>query len=187
MQPQDGNARRDPRELGDDEVEFLSDTPLAALAQSPRLADEQRAFIGQHVNHPSSAGWSLILDWARQELDAYRYGILLEASRRPRIAENAATLAAGTPKNRRWQAMQAAIDAAAKADARLSRKTRIAAAERLAREYQQQLPIWAGFGVAVILILLGFFLFGVLRQESRLEDCVLQGRHNCAAIIEEGR
>ena len=186
MPTHQSSSRRDPRERGDDEIEFLSDIALTALAGSTRLAPERRAFIGQHVNHPCHAGWTLILGWARDVLDEDQLDILLEASRRPRRPHAMVSIDAGTAKSRRWKAAKAEFDAAAKADARLSRKIRIGAEERFAREYNREFPTWAGLGIAIGLALLGFFLVGILGQESRLEDCLLQGRHNCSAIPEGG-
>lgn len=187
MRTHAGNSRRDPRELGDDEIEFLSDIALTALASSTRLAPERRTFIAQHVNHPCRVGWTLILGWARDVLDDDQCDLLLEASRRPRHAHAIASTDAGTAKSRRWKAVTAEFDAAAKADARLSRKIRIKAEERSAREYHREFTAWTGLGIAIGLALLGFFLVGILGQESRLEDCLLQGRHNCSATLEGGR
>jgi hypothetical protein len=183
MHAHDRNIGRDPSRLCDDEVEFLSDQALAALAGSPRLTFEQRAFIGQHVNHPCRVGWTIILGWAREELDDDRFAIVLEASKRPRIAQASASIDGGTDTSRRWKAVHAELDAAAKADGRLARKIQIEAAERLAREYHRGFPTWAGFGIAIALAVLGYFLFEILRQESQLEDCIMQGRHNCATIM----
>ena len=183
----EGNSRRDPRGLGDDEIELLSDIALTALANSTRLVAERRAFIRQHVNHPCRVGWTLVLSWARDVLDEDQFDILLEASRRPRRAQATVSIDAGMAKSRRWKTIKAEFDAAAKADARLSRKIRIEAGERFAREYNREFPTWAGLGIAIGLALLGVFLVGVLSQESRLEDCLLQGRHNCSAILEGGR
>jgi hypothetical protein len=187
MPTHESNSRRDPRELGDDEIEFLSDIALTALASSTRLVPERRTFIAQHVNHPCRVGWTLILGWARDVLDEDQLDILREASRRPRRAHAIAPVEAGTAKSRRWKTVKAEFEAAAKADARLSRNIRIKAEERLAREYNREFSTWAGLGVAIGLALLGFFLFGILSRESRLEDCLLQGRHNCSEIQESGR
>jgi hypothetical protein len=187
MQAPDRQSRRDPQELSDDELEFLSDVALAVVARSPRLAPEQRNFIGQHVNHPCRVGWSVVLGWARDVLDEEQFAIVLEASRRPRIAEMGQTMgpSAGTAASRRWKAVRAELDAAEISDARLSRKVRMERARRLTREYHRSWATWIGFGMAIGLALLGYFLVGILRQEGQLEDCMMQGRHNCAALIQD--
>jgi hypothetical protein len=44
-----------------------------------------------------------------------------------------------------------------------------------------------GLIVTVVLVLLGLFLAHVLRNMSRLQDCVMSGRTNCAPIDASGR
>jgi hypothetical protein len=39
-----------------------------------------------------------------------------------------------------------------------------------------------GLIVVVLLILVGLFLIHVLRDMSKVQDCVMQGRTNCAPI-----
>ncbi|HWJ33714.1 MAG TPA: hypothetical protein VNR70_00520 [Steroidobacteraceae bacterium] len=39
-----------------------------------------------------------------------------------------------------------------------------------------------GFVVIVLLVIAGLFLTHVLRERSRIQDCVMQGRTNCAPI-----
>jgi uncharacterized membrane protein len=40
----------------------------------------------------------------------------------------------------------------------------------------------AGLAVALLLALLGLYLLEALEAESKLEDCVLQGRLNCNRV-----
>jgi hypothetical protein len=40
----------------------------------------------------------------------------------------------------------------------------------------------AGMAVALLLVVVGFFLVQKLEASSKLEDCLLQGRTNCAPI-----
>jgi hypothetical protein len=40
----------------------------------------------------------------------------------------------------------------------------------------------AGLAVTLALAVLGVMLVWALRDESTLEDCLMQGRHNCAPI-----
>lgn len=40
----------------------------------------------------------------------------------------------------------------------------------------------AGLAVALFLVLIGFYVIEKLANESRLEDCALQGRTNCVNI-----
>jgi hypothetical protein len=40
----------------------------------------------------------------------------------------------------------------------------------------------AGLAVTLALALAGVVLVRALRTESKLEDCLMQGRHNCAPI-----
>jgi hypothetical protein len=39
-----------------------------------------------------------------------------------------------------------------------------------------------GFVVIVLLVIAGLFLTHVLRNVSRVQDCVMQGRTNCAPV-----
>ena len=39
-----------------------------------------------------------------------------------------------------------------------------------------------GLIVIVLLVIVGLFLIHVLRDMSRVQDCVMQGRTNCAPI-----
>ena len=180
-------SRRDPRELGDDEIEFLSDQALAKLARVPPLTAEQRNFIYQHVNHPSNVGWTVILGWAREWLDNREFEIVQEASRRPRIAQGSVAKGRGASESQRWKAVMAEFDAAAKADARLARKVRLKATDRLVKGYHRGFPTWAGLAIALGLFALGYFLVGVLRQESLIEECIMQSRHNCSQLLQIGR
>ncbi len=40
----------------------------------------------------------------------------------------------------------------------------------------------AGLAVALLLLVVGLFLVGKLRDASNLQDCVMSGRTNCAPI-----
>ncbi len=40
----------------------------------------------------------------------------------------------------------------------------------------------AGLAVALLLAVIGLYLLDALATESKLEDCVLQGRQNCVPI-----
>jgi hypothetical protein len=40
----------------------------------------------------------------------------------------------------------------------------------------------AGMAIALLLVVVGFFLVQKLEASSKLEDCLLQGRTNCAPI-----
>jgi hypothetical protein len=42
----------------------------------------------------------------------------------------------------------------------------------------------AGLAVALLLIVIGLWLADELSAQSKLEDCVLQGRHDCGTRIE---
>jgi hypothetical protein len=44
-----------------------------------------------------------------------------------------------------------------------------------------------GLGVVVLLVVVGWLLFHVLRNVSRVQDCVMSGRTNCAPIEAAGR
>ena len=35
---------------------------------------------------------------------------------------------------------------------------------------------------AVLMVVVGYFLIGKLREMSQIQDCVMSGRHNCAPI-----
>jgi hypothetical protein len=39
-----------------------------------------------------------------------------------------------------------------------------------------------GLGIVVLLVVAGWFLIHVLRNTSRVQDCVMSGRSNCAPI-----
>jgi hypothetical protein len=39
-----------------------------------------------------------------------------------------------------------------------------------------------GLGIVVVLVVAGWFLAHVLRNTSRMQDCVMSGRTNCASI-----
>ncbi len=39
-----------------------------------------------------------------------------------------------------------------------------------------------GLGICLALVLLGLFLVHTLKQTSDLQDCVMQGRSNCAPL-----
>jgi hypothetical protein len=43
-------------------------------------------------------------------------------------------------------------------------------------------PAMIGFVVIVLLVIVGLFLTHVLRDMSRVQDCVMQGRTNCAPV-----
>jgi hypothetical protein len=44
-----------------------------------------------------------------------------------------------------------------------------------------------GLGIVVLLVVAGWLLFHFLRNTSRLQDCVMSGRTNCAPIETSGR
>lgn len=41
----------------------------------------------------------------------------------------------------------------------------------------------AGLAVSLALLVVSLFLFYHLREKSRLEDCLLQGRDNCVDVL----
>lgn len=45
----------------------------------------------------------------------------------------------------------------------------------------------AGLAVILLLAVIGLFLVQKLRTESKLEDCLMSGRTNCAPIAEQAR
>lgn len=45
----------------------------------------------------------------------------------------------------------------------------------------------AGLAVALLLVVVGLFLVQHLAQNARLEDCLLSGRRNCDAMLNDTR
>jgi hypothetical protein len=62
-----------------------------------------------------------------------------------------------------------------------------AAADRLAKGYHREFSTWVGFAIAIGLFALVYLLIGVLRQESAIEECIMQSRHNCSQLLQIGR
>jgi hypothetical protein len=62
------------------------------------------------------------------------------------------------------------------------RQTVIGSAERQEEEADRFTRSLAGFAVALLLGILGFYLIVQLRLISKVEDCLLQGRLNCERI-----
>ena len=43
-------------------------------------------------------------------------------------------------------------------------------------------PALIGLAVVLVLVIAGYFLVTALRDNSKLEDCLMSGRRNCAPI-----
>jgi hypothetical protein len=170
--------------LDDEGLFYQADVLLTALAADERLAAERRAFIRQHVNHPTEAGQRLIAGWAAGILDPAACALLRRAARkRPALDPDPCAAAAPT----RWTVRGRAIDDAAAGVAADARRRRVEHATRQEREYHNDFATWASLVTALALAVLGFFLVQRLGEEGRLEDCLFQGRHNCDQILEGGR
>jgi len=83
-----------------------------------------------------------------------------------------------------WAARQAKIDAASKLDAEAARRSRDEVARRKERDYDNDVVTWAGIAIVAVIVTLGLFLVFRLIDESRLEDCLLAHRHNCASLLD---
>jgi hypothetical protein len=49
-------------------------------------------------------------------------------------------------------------------------------------EHDSRRPAVIGLIVVAVLLVVGYFLFSALRQNSEMEDCLMSGRRNCAPI-----
>jgi hypothetical protein len=49
-------------------------------------------------------------------------------------------------------------------------------------EHDSRRPAVIGLIVVAVLVVIAYFLFTALRQNSAMEDCLMSGRHNCAPI-----
>jgi len=49
----------------------------------------------------------------------------------------------------------------------------------------RQTKALAGLAIALALAVSAFFLFQHLRKESQIEDCLMQGRTDCDAVVRQ--
>jgi hypothetical protein len=49
-------------------------------------------------------------------------------------------------------------------------------------EHDSRRPAVIGLIVVAVLVVVAYFLFSALRQNSEMEDCLMSGRRNCAPI-----
>ena len=88
------------------------------------------------------------------------------------------------PPHSDWQARQAEIDAASKADREVARRSREEIAREHKRHYDNDAMTWVGIIVVVVVAILALYVTFRLIEGGRLEDCLLAHRHNCDSMLD---
>ena len=86
---------------------------------------------------------------------------------------------------RRWAAHEREVQAARAADAETARADAVRLEAQRERGYDNRIVTWIGLAIALLLVVGGLLLINRLVDQTRLEDCVMAHRHNCADLLDK--
>jgi uncharacterized membrane protein len=86
---------------------------------------------------------------------------------------------------RRWAAHEQEVQAARAADAETARADAVRIEAQRERGYDNRIVTWVGLAIALVLVAGGLLLVNRLVDQTRLEDCLLAHRRNCADLLDK--